>query len=64
MTVKDLIELLETMPPEKRVELTIQWSGDIATTDEDDVLTVSFDEDCVRISGWMSNCGTELHFLD
>lgn len=64
MKVKELIAKLSEMDPEKEVELSVGWAGDTATADEGDDPTVQEKDGLVQISGWMSNCGTELHWGD
>ena len=67
MKVKELIGLLqEHADPEADVRVSVGWAKDTASSDLDDDLRLSWQEekgrDVVAITGWMSGCGTNLEF--
>ena len=63
MKVKDLIEKLQKMDPEKPIRVHVGWSHDTAMSDEGEE-TVDEKDDAVHIGGWLSNCGTCLEIED
>lgn len=65
MRVSQLIDALSKMDQDRPVRVAVGWAKDTATSDPvpcgvDDDLKVSQQKGYILVSGWLSNCGTEL----
>lgn len=69
LKVRELIELLQQQTkPDDEVGVSVGWAQDTAYSDADDDIRLQWIErdgrTTVMLTGYMSNCKTELEFVD
>jgi hypothetical protein len=61
-TVRELIAELQKLDQDAPLRSHVRWAVDSAYSDEGGEIGVTLDEGSVVLSGWMSDCSTELQF--